>query len=225
MTAITPKTETPKSECPVCKDGDDIYCPVHTVIDPKAEERAKIVAYISKDFGDVRALTTTSGLFVEVGSEGESAKRKRPIAENVFIEGLWAHARAHVASYLVAIGRPSYRIVTDMQLIEMKYTRDAESTFSSAVRTAPVLVVRLGFQLSTNAELPSVVFEALRQRELEGPNAKTILVNEPFTPWRKGHKAFSEELAAYVSATFARVKIGPPKPAATTTATNKGTTT
>jgi hypothetical protein len=197
----------PKSECHICKVGDDLYCPVHYARDPDAEDRARNVQYLTRDFADVKILTTASGLFVPT-AEGD---KKMPEPRNVFVEGLWAHVKAHVASYLVALRRPQYEIVTDMGLIEMKYTRETETRFSAAVRGTPVLILRLGFQLSTNAELSNVVFEALRQRELEGAKAKTLVINEPFTAWKKGHKAYSEDLDAYLEANFTRVKMGSPK--------------
>jgi hypothetical protein len=190
----------PKSECHICKVGDDLYCPVHYARDPEAEERARNMQYLTKDFADVKILTTTSGLFVPTAS----GDKKMPEPRNVFVEGLWANVKAHMASYLVALGRLHYEIVTD--------TRETETRFSAAVRGTPVLILRLGFQLSTNAELSNVVFEALRQRELEGAKAKTLVINEPFTPWKKGHKAYSEDLDAYLEANFTRVKMGSPKP-------------
>lgn len=196
----------PKSECDICKWKDGMYCPIHYVHDPKAEEGARNVAYLAKDFAAVKALGTTSGFFTDT----KDGKRV-VVSGNVFVEGLWAHVQPQLASYLVVMRRPQYTILTDMALIEAKYTRDAEATFSSTVRAAAILILRLGFQLSTNAELPNVVFEALRQRELDGAKARTVVINEPFVPWKKGHKAYSEDLNAYLEAAFVRVKIGAPK--------------
>ena len=201
----------PKSECHICK-VDDLYCPVHYARDPEAEDRARNVQYLTKDFADVKVLTTGSGLFVPT-ADGE---KKMPEPRPVFVEGLWTNVKSHVASYLVALGRPQYEIVTDMGLIEMKYTRETETRFLAAVRGTPVLIVRLGFQLSTNAELSNVVFEALRQRELEGVKAKTLVIYESFTPWKKGHKAYSEDLDAYLEANFTRIKMSATKPSAKT---------
>jgi hypothetical protein len=195
----------PKSECHVCKYGEDVYCPIHYVDDPVAEERRRNIDYLARDFGEIAQLTTSSGFFVNT-NDGKRA----PVPQNVFVEGLWLHVKPHLATYLVAQRRPAYTVTNDMQLIEWKFGRNNDSVFSTIVRSTPVLIIRLGFQLSTNAELANVLFETIRQRELDGPRSRTVIVNEPFTPWKRGHKAFSEELDAYLEAAFVRVKVATP---------------
>lgn len=69
-----------------------------------------------------------------------------------------------------------------------------------------LVIVRLGMASVKNVELPNIIKEALSYRASKGK--PTWLIDSPDQPFRKGHKAWSEELEGYlVDERFARVKV------------------
>jgi hypothetical protein len=82
-------------------------------------------------------------------------------------------------------------VLTDTQLLELKYTRSVEGSFTDIVSKPAALVLRIGIWGGRPHEaLPGVVVEAVRLRA----ERLTLVVNEPITPWSKKHAAWSEAL-------------------------------
>lgn len=197
--------------CRVCRHGRDVYCPRHPpIVDPADVQRMTISNYLARDFEDVTPIVLTPNAnkygFL---SEGPSASDRRPLKGDLFVTGFWSDVQPHLGFYLVKTGLPKYRVMTDMDLVDLRFKRDAEdeAKFLTVVRDLPILIVRVGFVATKIADLSGVIFETLRLREIAGK--RTIVVNDGITPWSKTHKAYSPELDAYLTSYTSRINISP----------------
>jgi hypothetical protein len=154
------------------------FCPRHHVKDPYEDDRRYIR---SLGFGDPSPVTTF--------------KTDRNL---LLWTGWWDAASAcpsckpDIVRLLIERGRPSPVVtLTDTQLLEAKYVRSSDGSFTDLVTRPNALIVRVGLWGGKAHEaLPGVVVEAVRLRA----DKLTLLVNEPITPWSKRHVAWSEAL-------------------------------
>lgn len=100
----------------------------------------------------------------------------------------------------------TFKALGDLDLISLKFSKEKDADpFLDAVSRPDVLVVRLGLLRTTNKDAAGAVYEAVQQRK--DRNLKTIVINEPNTPWRPSHKAYSEDLSAYLDRDFVAISI------------------
>ena len=125
---------------------------------------------------------------------------------------MWDTAVHHLAWYagvlakLGLLAEGSYpQVIDDAQLIEMRFREDAEESWTQRVSGPGLLVLRLGVTMTKNVELPNAVWEVSRIRETR--KLPIALVNEPYTPWTKSHRAYSPELDRYLTDRFHRVEV------------------
>lgn len=204
------------ADCIDCQEG---LCPRHGTQPTDAEERASRARqhrhYWRQWLKSPRPDGIGEGpLFEPSVSSGKIVSRRSPGGGRwLFVTGAWGAVMHHLSFYaagLVVAGEESdstipVEVMTDMQLVEAKYDRDRDGSFSERISHPGFLVLRLGVQMSRNEELPNLVWEVCRVRETR--DLPVALVNEPITPWRKGHRAWSPELASYLEDRFLCVTI------------------
>ncbi len=168
-----------QAHCPFCGLSEVRgYCPTHYLPDPFEGDRRYLNEIRLGDPSPTMTLKTDRDL--------------------LFINGWWDGAagtgscKPDIVRLLIGRGRPSPVItLTDTQLLELKYVRSSDGSFTEVVSKPAALVVRVGMWGGKAHEaLPGVVVEAVRLRA----ERLTLLVNEPITRWGRRHVAWSEAL-------------------------------
>jgi hypothetical protein len=171
----------------------------------------KILHHVNREFSDLWAFHTgrkarevldASGIFSRTEPPREGHSR-------LFLRGYWHDLQLLCGYYLIWAAKRDiwgYRLTDDYKLTQAWLSNEeGHETFDSIVRSPEILIIRLGFQTTKNEQLPGLVLQALRQREDSGK--RTIVVLEPYSAWAPGgHRAFSAELDAYLTAQYVTVK-------------------
>lgn len=133
---------------------------------------------------------------------------RRPV---VFVTGVWDSVVRHVhlmSLVMVVLGELDHqsrvRTWTDMDLIDLRFSREAEQTFSQTVTEPGLVLVRLGVQSTRNGELPGIVLELAKLRDIA--RRPLVLVLDPSSPW-KSHLAYSGELEHWLSERAFRTRV------------------
>jgi hypothetical protein len=204
---------TTAAGCDVCNGDLSIYCPRCSVTTPMDDLRTRLASHLSKHFPGVLSapggLKAHTDLLVPTTSKALASAKPG----NLFVTALWNEAKPHLASYLIRhrVGENGflrYNVLTDTKLIDMKFAedKDAPEPFSDRIVVDPILIILLGVQCTSNRELPGIILETIRLRDFK-TKRKTILVNEPTSPWRASHKAFSPELDSEIGQKFTKIVI------------------
>jgi|HubBroStandDraft_1064217.scaffolds.fasta_scaffold01132_13 hypothetical protein len=167
--------------CPSCGLAEfrGGFCPLHFVRDPFEADRA----YIKE---------------IRLGDPSPTAKLKTD-RQLVLVNGWWdaglsvVSCKPEIVRWLIDRKRPQpVAMLTDTQLLELKYTRSSNGdSFTDSVSKPDALIVRVGiWGGKTHEALPGVIVEVVRLRATK----LTLFVNEPITPWNKKHSAWSEAL-------------------------------